>query len=69
MLCEIANKEGLAFMTDIKMGGKTVEKLTADFAKRVPETGIFEGTYCCTEEKENKDFREAIGRKYLDWTD
>jgi hypothetical protein len=69
MLCELANKEGLAFMTDIKLGGKPVEKLTVDFVKRVPETGVFECTYCCPSEKESAEFREATGRKYLDWTD
>jgi hypothetical protein len=56
-------------MTEIKMGGKAVEKLTPEFIKRVPETGIFEGTYFCPPEKEILDFREALGRKYLDWAD
>jgi len=51
------------------MGGKAVEKLTPEFIKRVPETGIFEGTYFCPPDKEMLDFREALGRKYLDWAD
>lgn len=69
MLCELANKEGLAFMTEIKLAGKPVDKLTVDFVKRVPEAGMFEAKYECPSEKESQEFREAMGRKYLDWTD
>jgi len=56
-------------MVDIKMNGKAVEKLSPDFIKRIPEIGIFEGTYFCPPEKENLEFRESMGRKYLDWSD
>jgi hypothetical protein len=69
MLCELAIKEGLANMAEIKMNGKAVEKLTPEFVKRVPETGVFEGTYFCPPEKEILEYREAMGRKYLDWAD
>jgi hypothetical protein len=69
MLCELAKQEGMANMQAIKLDGKPVEKLTPDFVRRVPETGIFEATYFCPPEKENADFREATGRKYLDWSD
>lgn len=67
MLCEIAKTEGLANMTNIKISSKAVEKLTLDFVRKVPETGIFEGIYFCPPDKENLDFRESLGRKYLDW--
>ena len=44
MLCELARKEGLATnMTNIKFNGKAMEKLTADFIKKLPDVGIFEG--------------------------
>lgn len=69
MLCELAKTEGLLNMTEIKMNQKPIEKLTLDFIRKVPETGIFEGTYFCIPDKENLDFRESMGRKYLDWTD
>lgn len=69
MLCELAKGESLVFMSDIKMDGKPVEKLTMEFAKRVPEVGVFEGTYFCPSEKENAELRESVGRRYLDWTD
>ena len=69
MLCELSQKEGITNMTEIKIGGKVVEKLAPEFIRKVPETGIFEGTYFCPPEKELLDFREALGRKYLDWAD
>ena len=53
MLCEIAMKEGAALMTNIKLNGKAVEKMTRDFARKPPEVGAFELTYACPPEKED----------------
>jgi hypothetical protein len=67
MLCDLARTEGIANMTEIKIDGKAVEKLAPDFIKKIPEKGSFEGTYFCPPDKENSEFRESLGRKYLDW--
>ena len=56
-------------MINIKLNGKAQEKLTAEFIKKLPETGIFEGTYHCPPEKEDHEFRKALGVKYLDWNE
>jgi hypothetical protein len=53
MLCELAIKEGLTFMENIKVAGKVMDKMTREFARRPPEVGIFEATYACTTEKED----------------
>lgn len=69
MLCDMAKNEGIANMTEIKIDGKSVDKLPPEFMKKIPDQGIFEGTYFCPPEKENLDFREVLGRKYLDWAE
>ena len=68
MLCELARKEGLATnMINIKLNGKPMEKLTPDFIRKLPDAGVFEGTYFCPPEKEDQEFRKSLGVKYLDW--
>lgn len=67
MLCELCLKEGLALMENIKLNGKPMEKMTREFARRPPESGIFEVTYACPPGKEDNAFRVATGVKYLDW--
>lgn len=57
MLCELAKAEGFGHMTDITYLGKPMDKLNNDFVRKIPETGIFEGTYFCEPDKENKAFR------------
>lgn len=53
MLCELAMKEGAAFMTPIKLNGKPMEKMTKEFARKPPDTGVIELTYACPPEKED----------------
>ena len=67
MLCEICVKEGIAFMENIKVNGKAMEKMTRDFARKPPDTGVFEGTLAVPPEKEDQAFRISLGVKYLDW--
>ena len=67
MLCELAVKEGIGNMSDLKLQGKPMEKLTGEFMRKMPEVGQFECQYFCEADKENKEFRLAIGAKYLDW--
>ena len=44
-----------------------MEKLTGDFIRKMPEVGQFECTYFCEPDKESKEYRLAMGAKYLDW--
>ena len=53
MLCELAMKEGAAFMTNIKVNNKAMEKMTREFARRPPDFGTIELTYQCPPEKED----------------
>lgn len=67
LLCELCKAEGWPLMTEIKLGGKTVEKLTPDIIKTLPDTGMFECKYLCPEEKVKQEVREKLGAKFLDW--
>ena len=67
ILCELCRAEGYANMTDIKINGKPVAALSPEFAQALPDTGSFEGTYICPNEKEKIEVRRKIGIKYLDW--
>ena len=44
-----------------------MDRLTAEFVRKMPEVGIFECTYSCEADKENREFRVTLGAKYLDW--
>jgi len=55
MLGELAYKEGVTNMTEIKLNGRPVEKLTQDFVRKMPEVGMVELTYYCELEKENRE--------------
>ena len=68
MLCELASKEGLANMAELKYIGKPMDKLTSEFIRKMPEVGMFECTYSCDPDKENRECRVSLGVKYLDWT-
>ena len=67
MLCELAVKEGIGNISELKYQGKAMEKLTGDFIRKMPEVGQFECTYFCEPDKESKEYRLATGAKYLDW--
>ena len=67
MLCEMAAKEGITNMTELKYQMKPMDKLTGEFTRKMPEFGMFECTYFCEPEKENTEFRVSLGGKYLDW--
>lgn len=47
ILCELAMKEGVNNMTNIKHNNKPIEKMTREFARKPPESGNFELTYNC----------------------
>ena len=53
ILCEICVKEGIAFMENVKVNNKPMEKMTREFARKPPETGIFECTLAVPTEKED----------------
>ena len=53
MLCEITVKEGVNFMTNIKINGKPMEKMTRDFARKPPDSGVIELTLAVPPEKED----------------
>lgn len=67
MLIDLCKGEGWANMKDIKVNGKAMEKIDADFAANMPDKGTFEGTYVCPPEKVKDDLRKKIGTKYLSW--
>ena len=53
MLCELTMKEGVNYMTNIKVAGKAVEKMTREFARKPPDQGNLELTFNCPPEKED----------------
>lgn len=67
LLCELCKAEGWALMTEIKLNGKSIEKLTPDIIKSLPDTGMFDCKYMCPEDKVKKDARDKLGAKFLDW--
>lgn len=67
LLCELCRAEGWALMTEIKLVGKSVDKLTPEIIKTLPDTGMFECKYLCPEDKVKLDAREKLGAKFLDW--
>lgn len=67
LLCELAKAEGWGFMTDIKLAGATVEKMSADVMRALPDVGKFVCKYECPEEKVKADVRQKMGQKYFEW--
>ena len=67
LLCELAKAEGWGFMTDIKLAGATVEKMSADVMRALPDAGKFVCKYECPEEKVKADVRQKMGQKYFEW--
>lgn len=68
ILIELCKAEGWVMMTEVKLNGKTIDKMTPDIARTLPETGKFECKYICPPEKVKKEVREKLGAKFLDWT-
>ncbi len=54
-------------MTEIKLQGKPIEKLTNEVIKGLPEVGMFQCEYNCAAEKVKLDVRRAMGVKYYEW--
>jgi len=54
-------------MQPIKLNGKPMEKMSKEFTRKPPDSGVIELTYACPPEKEDKAFRVSLGVKYLDW--
>jgi len=53
--------EGWANMTAVKIGGVSVEKMSNDVARTLPDSGNFEVCYGCPSEKVKLDVREKLG--------
>ena len=47
MLMELAKTEGYAQMTNVSLDGKLQEAVNKDFADKLVDSGVFEGTYIC----------------------
>lgn len=47
MLLELAKQEGLSQIIHVSLKGKNVEAVNKEFIDKLPEDGIFEGTYVC----------------------
>ena len=47
MLMELAKTEGYAQMTNVSLDGKIQEAVNKDFADKLVDSGVFEGTYIC----------------------
>lgn len=47
MLLELAKTEGYTQMTNVSLDGKPQETVNKEFADKLGDTGIFEGTYIC----------------------
>lgn len=47
MLMELAKTEGYAQMTNVSLDGKLQETVNKDFADKLVDSGVFEGTYIC----------------------
>lgn len=61
ILCELCKAEGWAYMTEIKLQGKEVEKLTPEMVRNLGDSGSFECKYKCPEDKVKIDVREKLG--------
>jgi hypothetical protein len=61
ILLELAKAEGLAFMTNVSFDNKPLETITKEFIDKVPESGVFEGTYICQQSGVKEDIREKVG--------
>jgi hypothetical protein len=67
ILCELCKTEGWSYMSDIKVNGKAVEKLTPEMVRNLGDRGTFECKYECPKEKVKVEAREKLGQKYLEW--
>ena len=67
MLLELAKTEGYAQMTNVSLDGKPIEAVNKEFADKLGDIGIFEGTYICQPASVNEDLRERLGQKFLDF--
>ena len=54
-------------MTSVQLDNKPVETINKEFVDKLPDKGIFEGTYVCQQLNIKEDIREKLGQKYLDW--
>ncbi len=47
ILLDLAKQEGLTQMTNVSLNGKAIEAVNSEFIAKLPDTGVFEGTYIC----------------------
>lgn len=55
-------------MTNVVLDGKPYTEIDKEFSDKLPDDGIFEGSFVTPEESADLETREKIGRKYFDWT-
>ena len=67
ILLELAKQEGFQYITNVVLDLVPVEEVDKEFIEKLPEQGIFEGSYVAPEEAADNEFRGKIGRKYLGW--
>ena len=67
MLLELSKTEGYAQFTNVSLDGKSTESINKEFADKLGDAGVFEGTYICLPANIKEDIREKIGQKFLDW--
>jgi len=67
MLLELAKTEGVSQMTNVNLEGVPYEVINKEFIDKLPDKGIFEGTYICQQANINEEVRQKMGEKYLDW--
>lgn len=61
ILCELSRAEGWGWMTEIKVAGSAVEKMSNDVMRGLPDSGKFCCKYECPEEKVKPEAREKLG--------
>jgi len=52
----------------VTLHGKEVAAVNKEFIDKLPDQGLFEGTYVCAPENIKLEIREKLGCKYLDWS-
>ena len=67
LLSELAKVEGWQYLTSIKLNDKAIEKMTADVAKEMPDSGKLEVCYSCPADSVREEWRVKLGQKYFDW--
>ena len=54
-------------MTNVHLDGKPIDAINKEFIDKLPDKGVFEGTYICQQQNIKEEVRENLGKKYLEW--